>query len=110
MPKKPTKPSNPTPTLRDRAEEGVRVSTPDSARMSPGKAERMVHELKVHQIELEMQNEELPDMDGYATLGKIRQSPEFLTLPIIAATAKRRCPATGRSACRRGPTIPSRSR
>ena len=30
----------------------------------------------------------MPDMDGYETIGKIRQNPMFSTLPILALTAK----------------------
>ena len=30
----------------------------------------------------------MPDMDGYATMREIRQSPRFRTLPILALTAK----------------------
>ena len=49
--------------LRLRAEETTRGEAalwPENiAQLSPEEAERMVHELRVHQIELEMQNEEL---------------------------------------------------
>ena len=30
----------------------------------------------------------MPDMDGYETMRKIREAPEFRTLPILALTAK----------------------
>ena len=30
----------------------------------------------------------MPEMDGYATMNKIRQMPAFATLPIIAVTAR----------------------
>ena len=49
-------------TLRQRAEEMTRgaVQLPeDMGAMSPEEAQRTLHELRVHQIELEMQNEEL---------------------------------------------------
>ena len=58
MPKKRITRGNPTP-LRQRAEAAVRTSRTDIARMSPEEKQQLVHELQVHQIELEMQNEEL---------------------------------------------------
>ncbi|MBU0496111.1 MAG: PAS domain-containing protein [Chloroflexi bacterium] len=48
------------PTLRQQAEEQVRArGTEDLAALSPEAAQRLLHELRVHQIELELQNEEL---------------------------------------------------
>ena len=48
-----------TPTLRERAEATAHPSPTDLARLSPKETRRLVHDLRVHQIELEMQNEEL---------------------------------------------------
>jgi PAS domain S-box-containing protein len=55
------RPSGPKPaaTLRTRAESALRATRHDLARMSPEEVKRLVHELQVHQIELELQNEEL---------------------------------------------------
>ena len=44
--------------LRKRAEEITRKSTPEED-LSPQRRQEMFHELRVHQVELEMQNEEL---------------------------------------------------
>ncbi len=63
MTKKRTTPAKPTP-LRQRAEAAVRASRTDVARMSPEEKQRLVHELQVHQIELEIQNEELRRAQG----------------------------------------------
>jgi two-component system, NtrC family, response regulator AtoC len=49
-------------SLRTKAEQIIRSSSPDAEdldRLSQGDIRRLIHELKVHQIELEMQNEEL---------------------------------------------------
>jgi PAS domain S-box-containing protein len=46
-------------TLRQRAEARWRARPDDLAEQSPGQIQHLVHELRVHQIELEMQNEEL---------------------------------------------------
>ena len=51
-----------TPTLvnlRRRAEERLETQTPKTTGLSPAEAARLIHELQVYQIELEMQNEEL---------------------------------------------------
>ncbi len=45
--------------LRQNAEERLRKGSADSGAISPDDAQRLFHELQVHQIELEMQNEEL---------------------------------------------------
>ena len=45
--------------LRRRAEERLEVETISPEELSPGEAARLIHELQVHQIELELQNEEL---------------------------------------------------
>ena len=53
---------NPPPDfteLRWRAEQRLQVQTVDPETLSPEECIRLVHELQVHQIELEMQNEEL---------------------------------------------------
>jgi two-component system sensor kinase FixL len=52
----PARSSNP---LRERAESAARATRGDIERMSPEEIQRLVHELQVHQIELQMQNEEL---------------------------------------------------
>jgi chemotaxis family two-component system sensor kinase Cph1 len=58
QPRTKSAPQRTADALRRHAEELLgRLSTPDSP--APGEAEDIVHELRVHQIELEMQNEEL---------------------------------------------------
>jgi len=45
--------------LRSRAEQSVKWESGDMDTLSPEETRRILHELRVHQIELEMQNEEL---------------------------------------------------
>jgi PAS domain S-box-containing protein len=45
--------------LRKQAEKRLKEKAGDAARRHPGDAQKLIHELEVHQIELEMQNEEL---------------------------------------------------
>ncbi len=58
MPKKQPAESPPK-SLRQRAEEHATLSRTDVGAMSGEQVQRLVHELQVHQIELQMQNEEL---------------------------------------------------
>lgn len=58
MPKKPAKPAKAS-ALRRRAEERLRTTKREVAAMSTKDVQQLVHELQVHQLELEMQNEEL---------------------------------------------------
>ena len=61
--KKPFKPVESTPAqstdLRRQAEETLRQQNRDWGSVAPEDSRNMLHELEVHQIELEMQNEEL---------------------------------------------------
>jgi len=50
--------------LRQRAEEMLRMTPQDLQAMSTKDVQRLVYELQVHQIELEMQNEELLQVQG----------------------------------------------
>ena len=45
--------------LRRRAEEQLQAESIPEEELSPAAAARLIHELRVHRIELEMQNEEL---------------------------------------------------
>jgi PAS domain S-box-containing protein len=51
--------SDPFPTLRERAEEVLRRRSEEVQEIPPEELQGLVHELGVHQIELEIQNEEL---------------------------------------------------
>lgn len=58
MAKKPVKPAK-APALRRQAEERLRTTKRDVAAMPAKDVQQLVHELQIHQIELEMQNDEL---------------------------------------------------
>ena len=53
--------SNKIPDLRKKAEKKLKARMPSIETMSDSAIQQLVHELQVHQIELEMQNEELRD-------------------------------------------------
>jgi len=69
-------PSTRVSLLRQKAEKALTTSRVQVKKMAPEKVQQLVHELQVHQIELEMQNEELRQTqveleaarDRYATL------------------------------------------
>lgn len=58
MTKKPARPVK-TPALRRQAEERLRMTKRDVAAMPTANVQKLVHELQVSQLELEMQNDEL---------------------------------------------------
>ena len=59
MGKKRTSRPKPEPTLRERAEAVLRATRKQLVRIPREQIEKVVHELDVHQVELQMQNEEL---------------------------------------------------
>jgi glutathione peroxidase-family protein len=55
-----TQPPESAKELRQRAEVRYKAQLPEASKIpSPGENEQLLYELRVHQIELEMQNEEL---------------------------------------------------
>jgi len=69
--------------LRKRAEEQAgAIDRPSSANQTPEEARRALHELRVHQIELEMQNEELRRMQGALEALKARYFDLYDLAPV----------------------------
>ncbi len=58
--------------LRQRAEAKIAMSPEELAAMSPEETRRMLHELLVHQVELEMQNEELRQTQAELDAARVR--------------------------------------
>jgi PAS domain S-box-containing protein len=70
-------------TLRKRAEEQVRTMEPTSlSAKTPEAIERMLYELRVHQIELEMQNEELLRAQSEIEAGRARYFDLYDLAPV----------------------------
>ena len=61
MPRRLKTPSSDSPDLRTRAEALVGRHLTDLQELSPEEAQQLLHELEVHQVELEMQNRKLRD-------------------------------------------------
>ena len=80
----------PRKALRERAEEMLRVSGADIAEMAAEDVQRLVHELHIDQVELELQNQELreaqvelaqtrdrdADLYEFAPVGYVTLSPD----------------------------------
>jgi two-component system CheB/CheR fusion protein len=69
-------------TLRQRAEEIAALSLEDMKALSPDEIRRTVHELRVHQIELEMQNEELRRAQAELDASRARYFDLFDLAPV----------------------------
>ena len=69
--------------LRHRAEKRVKNHAPESdAQSSPAETQRLLHELQVHQIELEMQNEELRESRAQAETALERYTDLYDFAPV----------------------------
>ena len=70
-----------------RADEPARA--PRHATVSAGSGEEAIDLVERHaDISLVLMDIMMPEMDGYETMRRIRQDPQFRRLPIIALTAK----------------------
>jgi len=67
--------------LRRRAEESLRASPPEARPRTPGEADQMIQELQVHQIELEIQNDELRKTQENLVASRDRFSRLFNNAP-----------------------------
>lgn len=81
MARKPARPATAT-ALRQRAEKRLRTTKHEVAAMSTPDVQQLVHELQVHQIELEMQNEELRRVQVELEAARNRYSDLFEFSPV----------------------------
>ncbi len=81
MARKPARPATAT-ALRQRAEKRLRTTKREVAAMSTTDVQQLVHELQVHQIELEMQNEELRRVQVELEAARNRYSDLFEFSPV----------------------------
>ena len=68
--------------LRRKAEEALWGQELDANELSPGDVQRLLHELRVHQIELEMQNEELRRIQQELELSRDRYFDLYDIAPV----------------------------
>ena len=95
-------PANVTGDLRVRAEKLLAAGGTDLRQMSPDDVLKLVHELQVHQVELEMQNEELrraqetitetgnryADLYDFAPVGYVTLDPQGLIVEVNLTGAR----------------------
>ncbi len=72
--------------LRQKAETALQVTRSQVKKMTSGEVQHLVHELQVHQIELEMQNEELRRTQGDLELARDRYATLYDFTPVGYAT------------------------
>ena len=80
-----TRKDTPDSELRRRAEKKLKEATSvtgDFSGMSPEKMASLIHELQVHQIELEMQNDELRRIQGELEKTRDRYSHLYDFAPV----------------------------
>lgn len=73
-------------TLRSRAEEQLLPRAQAEENLSPGQLQELVHELRVHQIELEMQNEQLRLAQGELEKARERYAELYEHAPVAYLT------------------------
>ncbi|MDR3405855.1 MAG: PAS domain S-box protein [Chthoniobacter sp.] len=86
MPKTRVRESKSPPSLRERAEAGWHAHRTDVADMPVAEIQRLVHELEIHQVELEMQNDELRRTQGELVESRDRFNDLYDFAPVGYAT------------------------
>jgi len=86
---KPTDNPNPSRTLRERAEEMLKAPQADIDEMSMEDVRRLLHELRVHQMELEIQNEDLRESHVDLAQSRDRYSDLYEFAPVGYLTLDR---------------------
>ena len=75
-------PPDPAASLRQQAEERLRKRPPDQGASAPEQTQHLFHELQVHQIELEMQNEELREAQAKLEASRARYLDLYDMAPV----------------------------